>query len=235
MIGFSLVLEGFNIEVPKGYLYAAIGFSVLIETLNQLAQRNRRRALAKRRDLRARTADAVLRLLGTGRSGPTPDQADVAALIAQAASRPLFEAAERKIVRSALELSERPVRTVMTPRDKIEWLDLSAPRDQLLQRLRRGDHSSFPLARGDLGTLVGVVRARDVLAHLMNDHKGDLEQLASSALHIHEDADILELLQQFKASPVHFAIVVSKQGTIRGIATPMDVLEAIVGDMPAHA
>jgi putative hemolysin len=69
----------------------------------------------------------------------------------------------------------------------------------------------------------------------MNDHKGDLEQLASSALHIHEDADILELLQQFKASPVHFAIVVSKQGTIRGIATPMDVLEAIVGDMPAHA
>jgi predicted tellurium resistance membrane protein TerC/CBS domain-containing protein len=231
MIGFSLVLEGFNLEIPKGYLYAAIGFSVLIETFNQLAQRNRQRALAKRRDLRARTADAVLRLLGTRRDGPAPDQADVAALVAQAGSQPLFEAAERKIVRSAFELSERPVRSIMTPRDKIEWLDVSEPRDRLMKRLRRGDHSRFPLARGGLGDLVGVIRARDVLAHLMEDG-GDLERLASPALYVDEGTDILELLRHFKSSPVHFAVIVNEHGTIRGIATPMDVLEAIVGDLP---
>ncbi len=63
MIGFSLVAEGFGYHIPKGYLYAAIGFSVMIEALNQLAQFNRRRFLSKVRPLRERTAEAVLRML----------------------------------------------------------------------------------------------------------------------------------------------------------------------------
>jgi putative hemolysin len=151
----------------------------------------------------------------------------------EASSQPLFDPTERKIVRSAFELSERPVRALMTPRDKVEWLDVSEPHDRLLERLRHGDHSRFPLVRGGLGYVVGIVRARDVLAHLIGGHKGDLEQLASPALYVDEGTDILDLLQQFKSSPVHFAIVVSKQGTIRGIATPMDVLEAMVGHMPS--
>jgi predicted tellurium resistance membrane protein TerC len=234
MIGFSLVLEGFNLEIPKGYLYAAIGFSVLIETFNQLAQRNRQRALAQRRDLRARAADAVLRLLGAGQSGPAPDQADVAALVAQAGSQRLFEAAERKIVRSAFELSERPVQSIMTPRDRIEWLDVSEPRDRLLERLQQVDHSRFPLARGGLGALIGVARARDLLAHII-EHTGKLDGLARPPLYIHENTDILELLRRFKSSPMHFAVVVNEHATIRGIATPMDVLEAIVGDLPQSA
>lgn len=63
MIGFSLVAEGFGYHIPKGYLYAAIGFSVMIEALNQLSQFKRRRFLSKVRPLRERTAEAVLRML----------------------------------------------------------------------------------------------------------------------------------------------------------------------------
>ncbi|MCT6562915.1 hypothetical protein N4307_15170, partial [Staphylococcus aureus] len=62
MIGFSLVAEGFGYHIPKGYLYAAIGFSVIIESLNQFAQFNRRRFLSTVRPLRERTAEAVLRM-----------------------------------------------------------------------------------------------------------------------------------------------------------------------------
>ncbi|WP_368853680.1 TerC family protein, partial [Staphylococcus aureus] len=66
MIGFSLVVEGFGYHIPKGYLYAAIGFSVLIEAANQMARHNREK-LVTTNDLRERTAGAVLRLLGGGR------------------------------------------------------------------------------------------------------------------------------------------------------------------------
>ncbi len=65
MIGFSLVVEGFGYHIPKGYLYAAIGFSVLIEAANQMARHNREK-LVTTNDLRERTAGAVLRLLGAG-------------------------------------------------------------------------------------------------------------------------------------------------------------------------
>lgn len=63
MIGFSLVAEGFGFVIPKGYLYAAIGFSVMIEALNQLAIFNRRRFLSANQTLRQRTTEAVMRLL----------------------------------------------------------------------------------------------------------------------------------------------------------------------------
>lgn len=63
MIGFSLVAEGFGFHIPKGYLYAAIGFSVMIEALNQLAIFNRRRFLSANHTLRQRTTEAVMRLI----------------------------------------------------------------------------------------------------------------------------------------------------------------------------
>ncbi|HUD52305.1 TerC family protein, partial [Parvibaculum sp.] len=118
MIGFSLVAEGFGFHIPKGYLYAAIGFSILIETFNQWVQRNRVRHAAAR-PFRQRTAEAVFRLLGgapdVGEGAPVPDLDD-----------PMkgFGAEERTMVSGVLTLGERQVSSIMTPRREIMWIRL---------------------------------------------------------------------------------------------------------------
>jgi CBS domain containing-hemolysin-like protein len=81
MIGFSLVADGFGFHIPKGYLYAAIGFSVIIESLNQLAIFNRRRFLSANQSLRQRTADTVMRLL-SGQKEDAELDAESASLLA---------------------------------------------------------------------------------------------------------------------------------------------------------
>src|SRR5690606_28059815 len=121
MIGFSLVAEGLGFKIPKGYLYAAIAFSILIEFFNQWSLFNRTRA-ERKLPLRQRTADAVLGLLGarppepgtegrpTGESHDTPKD-------------PGLEAAEHDMIRSVLTLAERSVASVMTVRPDIQWID----------------------------------------------------------------------------------------------------------------
>ncbi len=85
MVGFSLIAEGFGAHIPKGYLYAAIGFSVLIETFNQSAQVKLKKRFAAPSDLRQRTADVVLRALGGKKSDDPDSSQDIGVLLHQAA------------------------------------------------------------------------------------------------------------------------------------------------------
>src|SRR5690606_22704028 len=117
-IGFSLVAEGFGFPVPKGYLYAAITFSVLIEVLNQMARRNLRK-LDARRPLRERTAEGVLRMLGKRPVGGAP--AEEEAVIAPVQ---VFEDEERYMVSGVLTLADRSIHSIMTPRTDVSWIDL---------------------------------------------------------------------------------------------------------------
>lgn len=123
MIGFSLITEGFGFHLPKGCLYAAIGFSVLIEAANQIGRRNREKRVTAG-DMRERTSNAILRLLG-GRVGEQP-LGETADLIAEQAARSdLFKSEEKDMIRGVLTLAERLVVSIMTPRTEIGWLDVT--------------------------------------------------------------------------------------------------------------
>src|SRR5690625_7087593 len=138
MIGFSLLVEGFGFVVPKGYLYAAITFSVLIETFNQLARRNRRLAEAHR-PMRERTAEAVLRMLG---KRPVTELAAVDSGVAPASGASLvFGKEERDMVSGVLTLSERNVRSIMTPRTDISWVDIDDAHSYILATIACEQHS----------------------------------------------------------------------------------------------
>src|SRR5690606_23570064 len=138
-IGCLLVADGFGFHVPKGYLYAAIVFSVMIEGLNQWARRNVRRA-EMRRPLRERTAETVLLMLGRKPiAGPEPEAGEDTPAPAEA-----FGDEERNMVSGVLTLSDRTVHSVMTPRTDISWINLEAPADELRAQIIREPHSFFP-------------------------------------------------------------------------------------------
>lgn len=229
MIGLSLVAEGFGFHIPKGYLYAAIGFSILIELFNQIARVNFMRHQA-RRPMRERTAEAILRLMGGRRSQEVSNSegSEVAAIMPQEA----FKDEERYMINGVLTLASRSVRSIMTPRGEISWVDATRSLDEVRLQLLDTPHSLFPVCRGELDEIIGVVRAKELLVAL--DQGIDVATFASTnpPIIVPETLDPINLLGVLRRAKGSFVVVTSEFGVVQGLITPLDVLEAIAGEFP---
>jgi CBS domain containing-hemolysin-like protein len=220
MIGLVLVVDGFGFHIPKGYVYAAIGFSVLIEILNQLAVRHRRKPTTPGSASRQQVTDAILRFLG---GVPLPEYA-------AAEGGQLFGSAEREMVGGVLTLRERPVRSIMTPSAKVVSFDLNDK--DALAKLRDSPHREFPVGSGSRERVAGVVRKEDVFALCVDGKPIDLKSVLREAPTVTLQASVLDTLNRFKRTTAELAIVIDAEGKFQGIVTRTDLLEAIAGEFP---
>lgn len=235
MIGFSLVAEGFGVIIPKGYLYAAIGFSVMIEFLNQLAIFNRRRFLTANQSLRSRTTDAVMRLLSGNKEDAELD-AGTASLLVDQDNQQIFDPQERRMIERVLNLNQRTVSSIMTSRHDIEHIDLSAPESEVRALLEKNQHTRLVVTGGDNDEdLLGVVHIIDLLQQSLRGEPLDLRVLLRQPLVFPEALPLLSALEQFRNARTHFAFVVDEFGSVEGVVTLSDVTETIAGNLPNEA
>ena len=229
MIGLSLVAEGFGFHIPKGYLYAAIGFSILIELFNQIARRNFIKQQSNQ-PLRARTADAIMRLMGGRRQVNV--QSDSENHNPVPVPEGAFVEQERYMINGVLSLASRSLRGIMTPRGEISWVDANLSVDEIRQQLLSSPHSLFPVCRGELDEIIGVVRAKEMLVALEEGVNVEAVAAASPAIVVPETLDPINLLGVLRRARGSFVIVTNEFGVVQGLVTPLDVLEAIAGEFP---
>ncbi|UWX91594.1 CNNM family cation transport protein YoaE [Enterobacter mori] len=230
MIGLSLVAEGFGFHIPKGYLYAAIGFSIIIELFNQIARRNFIKQQSNQ-PLRARTADAILRLMG-GRRQVSVQSSDSESRNPVPVPEGAFVEEERYMINGVLSLASRSLRGIMTPRGEISWVDANLSVDEIRQQLLSSPHSLFPVCRGELDEIIGVVRAKEMLVALEEGVNVEAIAASSPAIVVPETLDPINLLGVLRRARGSFVIVTNEFGVVQGLVTPLDVLEAIAGEFP---
>ncbi|WP_348770388.1 CBS domain-containing protein, partial [Pseudomonas aeruginosa] len=206
-----------RVEEPLGYVHKkellkellAGAHSILIEVFNQVARKRRKKSLQGHRPLRARTAHAVLRLLGGQRLEADEVGEEVADLFEEGDDQVVFDRRERVMISGVLQLAEKPIRSLMTVRAEVDCIDLDSGREAIRAALLESSYSRLPLVRDGrveepLGYVhkkellkerveepLGYVHKKELLKELLAGAQPDLESLARQPLNLLQDCSIL--------------------------------------------
>lgn len=180
------------------------------------------------------STDVVLRVLGIRPSSePQVTEEEIKVLIEQGTEAGTFEEAEQDMVQRVFRLGDRRVSGLMTPRLEIVWLDLDDSLEENQHKMTNSVHARFPVCQGGLENVLGTVQVIDLLAPSLAGQPIDLTASLNPPLFVPESMLALKVLELFKQSGTHTALVVDEYGVIQGLVTLNDVLEAIVGDIPS--
>lgn len=156
-------------------------------------------------------------------------------LIDQGTEAGTFEVAEQEMMGRVLKLGDRPIRSIMTPRTDIEWLKVDASFVERSELVMQSAHSHFPVCKDSIDDCMGVVSLKALLPNYLSQSTPPvtLLSLVQPPLFVAESTYILKVLELFKTSGTHFAMVLDEYGGVEGLVTLSDVVEAIVGDLPS--
>jgi putative hemolysin len=174
----------------------------------------------------------VLKLLRAEPSeAPPVTEEEIKVMLEQGTAAGVFEEAEHDMMKSLFKLGDRGVGALMKPRRDVVWLDIDDSWEENRRKMASSLYSRFPVAQGTLDNVVGVVQTKDLLTRCLAGQTIQLKEAMRPPLFVPEALPALKLLEVFKKSRTHIALVVDEYGGVEGLVTINDVLEDIVGDV----
>jgi putative hemolysin len=154
---------------------------------------------------------------------------EIKAMVTEGTEAGTIDEAEQKIIERVFHLGDRNITSLMTHRSDIMWFDLDDNEEKMKQKIIEEPHSLYPICDGDIDQLRGVVSIKDM--YVTNDRTA-FKDMMQPALFVPENNSAYQVLEKFKESKIHAAFIVDEYGSILGMITLNDILEAIVGDIP---
>lgn len=183
--------------------------------------------------LLSHSTDWVLKLLHVKPYQESPITEDeIRMMIREGTKVGVFEIAEKDIVERTFSLGDRKVNSLMTTRKEIVWLDIDSKHQTLRNKIVKHPHPQYPVCRDKLDKVIGVVRTEDLLTDFLAEEKIEILKSLHKPLFVPSSMAVLKVLELFKKSGIHLALIIDEYGSIQGLISLTDILEAIVGDIP---
>lgn len=181
------------------------------------------------------STDTLLRLMGQrNHAAQSVTEEEIHALIEEGSEAGVIEQQEHEMVRNVFRLDDRQINSLMIPRSDIVYLDADRPIGENLQHIAASEHSRFPVCRGGLHNILGVINAKQLLHQKIKGGQADLSAQLQPAVFVPETLTGMDLLRHFRTSGSQMVLVVDEYGEVLGLVTLQDVLEAVTGEFIPH-
>jgi putative hemolysin len=179
--------------------------------------------------LLSKSSNVVVRILGLKPSANMVTEDEIKAIISEGTEQGTIEETEQEIIERVFHLSDRNITSLMTHRSDIVWFNLNDTEEMIKEKIMKEPHSLYPICDNSIDDIKGVVAIKDL--YISPDNIA-FKELMKPALFVPENNTAYQVLEKFKESQLHSCFIVDEYGSILGMITLNDILEAIIGDMP---
>lgn len=177
------------------------------------------------------STNIIIRALGIkDTTNPAVTEDEIKVMLDEGTKAGTFNEVEQEMVERVFRLADKSVNALMTPRTDIVWLDVEDPLVENFKRIKESPHSFFPVCKGGVDNILGVVHVKDLFSASVAGKITALENYLRTPLYVVENMLVVQLIEQFKESGTHFAFIVDEYGGIQGLLTLNDILKAVVGE-----
>lgn len=175
----------------------------------------------------------IARLLSRGKVQEKITGEEIKLILEEGTQAGVIREIEHDMLESIFRLGNRRINILMIPRMDIEWIDIHISTEDLRKQLNSSPHNRFPVCDDELDEVIGLVTSKDILHQMLTGGNLDLKAVVKPPIFVPENMRVVQLLEIFKKTPDHIALVTDEYGGVQGLITLHDVLESIVGDVPS--
>jgi putative hemolysin len=179
--------------------------------------------------LLTKSTNIIVKLFNIQAKDTQVTEEEIKAIISEGTEQGTIEEAEQEIIERVFHLGDRNITSLMTHRSDIHWFDINDNEISIKEKIVREPHSIYPVCEGDIDNIKGVISLKDL--YVTNDLTL-FKQIMKPALFVPENVTAYKVMEKFKEKRVHASFIVDEYGSILGMITLNDILEAIVGDLP---